>query len=146
MKHNYVIICLDSMFETFLVADEFEFLQIRDVFDISVPKKPCGSEITIWVVEAGVLWVLNCVCHISFCNVSRRIHKHFLFVVVFFSNNKSVLYHGNWWQRAITFAPPSCSHHFPVAICVHVIWVFRHCLLISTTGIPACLTSRIRWI
>ena len=55
MKHNYVIICLDSMFETFLVADEFEFLRIRDVFDISVPKKPCGSEITIWVVEAGVL-------------------------------------------------------------------------------------------
>ena len=95
MKHNYVIICLDSMFETFLVADEFEFLRIRDVFDISVPKKHTGSEITIWVYIA-VLWVLNCVCHISFCNVSRRIHKHFLFVVVFFSNNKSVLYHGNW--------------------------------------------------
>ena len=36
MKHNYVIICLDSMFETFLVVDEFEFLQI-------------GSKETHWV-------------------------------------------------------------------------------------------------
>ena len=27
MKHNYVIICLDSMFETFLVADEFETMK-----------------------------------------------------------------------------------------------------------------------
>ena len=139
MKHNYIIICLDSMFETFCVADEFVFLRFWDVFDISLPVIQFRSEVT------ESLWVLKCVCHISFCNVSRRVHKHFLFVVVFFSNNKSVLYHGNWWQRAITFAPPSCSHHFPVAICVHVIWVFRHCLLISTTGIPACLTSRFRF-
>ena len=35
MKHNYVI-CLDSMFETFLVADEFEFLRFWDVFDVSL--------------------------------------------------------------------------------------------------------------
>ena len=37
MKHNYIIICLDSMFENFCVADEFEFLRFRIVFDISVP-------------------------------------------------------------------------------------------------------------
>ena len=45
MKHNYVIICLDSMFETFLVADEFEFLRIWDVFDVSLPiYAGCGTE------------------------------------------------------------------------------------------------------
>ena len=93
MKHNYVIICLDSMFETFLVADEFEFLRIRDVFDISVPKTYSGSEITRWVY-VFVLWVLNSVCYVSFCNVSRSINEHFLFVVSF-SNHESMLYHGN---------------------------------------------------
>ena len=114
MKHNYVIICLDSMFEAFLVADEFEFLRIRDVFDISLPSIQFGCEETICVdspICVIVLWVLNCVCHISFCNVSRRIHKHFLFDVSMFETflvadefeflrirdvYKSLLYHGNW--------------------------------------------------
>ena len=36
MKHNYVIICLDSMFETFCVADEFIFAQFWDVFEIGM--------------------------------------------------------------------------------------------------------------
>ena len=46
MKHNYVIICLDSMFETFLVADEFEFLRFWDVFDVSLPQGFFGTEIS----------------------------------------------------------------------------------------------------
>ena len=49
MKHNYVI-CLDSMFETFLVADEFEFLRFWDVFDVSLPVIQFRSEVTTLVV------------------------------------------------------------------------------------------------
>ena len=37
MKHNYVIICLDLMFETVCVAGEFRFFRFWNVFDISDP-------------------------------------------------------------------------------------------------------------
>ena len=80
------------MFETVCVAVEFEFFQFWDVFDISDPKIPFGLEITLWVCPT--VWIANCVCHITFCNVSRSINKHFLWGVSF-SNNKSMLYHGN---------------------------------------------------
>ena len=99
MKHNYVIICLDSMFETFLVADEsmkhnyiniclnstfdifwvageFIFAQFRDVFEIWMYMSILfGTEITIWVSEGCLeVWAVNCICHISICNVSQSIH------------------------------------------------------------------------
>ena len=46
MKHNYIIICLDSMFETFCVADEFVFLHFWDVFDVSLPEYFFETEIS----------------------------------------------------------------------------------------------------
>ena len=100
MKRNYIIICLDSMFETFCVADEFVFLRFLDVFDISLPTIQFGCEVTTWVESIIVLWVLNCVCHISFCNVSRRIHNQFLFDIsqstcktqIATANSKSLVY------------------------------------------------------
>ena len=123
MKNNYIIICLDSMFEAFCVADEFIFVQFWDVFEIGMyMSKLFGTEITIWVSEGCLeVWAVNCICHISICNVSRSIHIPCEQSLTY---NKSMLYHGNRWQRTIALASSSCSHHFPVAICVHVIWVF----------------------
>ena len=50
MKHNYIIICLDSMFEAFCVVDEFVFLRFWDVFDVSLPVIQFRSEVTTLVV------------------------------------------------------------------------------------------------
>ena len=78
MKHNYIIICLDSMFETFCVADEFVFSRFRDVFEHS--DRPM-VEVKIGLEECSWVGLVNFLCHISSCHVSVSIHKHLPFNV-----------------------------------------------------------------